>query len=388
MNTVCSTVRLSLVLVVLLARAALAADSSPPRPRGEAAAAEPATQAARWKCRRVLYNDDGSAAARSVAARGTDAAPLASGDVRPRIEEVAYAESRVDTVLLCINAQSTYYPTKVGTMTGTPPSPSDGNAASLKALFDAGVDPYAVMLAETKRRGREALLSFRMNDDHGADFQTTQFWVDHPECRLGRKALDFDCEEVRDYVARLIEEAVRRYDCDGIELDFNRFPTFFKDGATDERLAKMNSLVKRVRETLDEVGRARGRHLVLAVRVPSNYNRTPPTPETARQLGCDVAAWAGNGWLDFVVVSEWLHERGDLPVNQWKGAITAAAVYFGIECAWPASRRAEMGRTYLSADDYRRAADRLVKAGADGVYLFNFFCGPDPPFEVLCELGK
>jgi hypothetical protein len=27
---------------------------------------------------------------------------------------------------------------------------------------------------------------------------------------------------------------VNRCDCDGIELDFNRFPTFFKDGATDE----------------------------------------------------------------------------------------------------------------------------------------------------------
>ena len=37
---------------------------------------------------------------------------------------------------------------------------------------------------------------------------------------------------------RLIEEAVQRYDCDGIELDFQRFPTFFKDGTTEERVAR------------------------------------------------------------------------------------------------------------------------------------------------------
>ena len=54
---------------------------------------------------------------------------------------------------------------------------------------------------------------------------------------------------------RLIEEAVPRYDCDGLELDFNRFPTFFKAGATEERVAKMNSLVEQVRGMLDDVGR-------------------------------------------------------------------------------------------------------------------------------------
>jgi len=37
--------------------------------------------------------------------------------------------------------------------------------------------------------------------------------------------------EVRDYTVGLIDEAMRRYDCDGIELDFNRFPTFFKVGS-------------------------------------------------------------------------------------------------------------------------------------------------------------
>ena len=52
------------------------------------------------------------------------------------------------------------------------------------------------------------------------------------------------------------------------------------------------------------------------------------------------------------------------------------------------------GQKNLSADEYRRAAAALMKQGADGVYLFNFFTSREggtnayePPFEVLRDLG-
>jgi len=169
--------------------------------------------------------------------------------------------------------------------------------------------------------------------------------LDHPDWRLGgeryqgRDALDFGRDEVRDYTARFIEEAVRRYDCDGTELDFNRFPRFFKDGTADERTAKMNSLVERVRNMLDAVGRARGRRLVLGVRAPSNFGHTPPTPDTARQIGCGVPGWARNGWIDYVAVSEFLFERGDLPIGQWRQAIPRSRSMAASSARGAAARR-------------------------------------------------
>ncbi len=361
---------------------------------------EPVRQSTR--SRRVLYNFDGDSCL-STKAGSKGPVPVHIDDVKRLIEEVAYDGSRVDTVLVCVNAQVVYYPTKVGTMRGalsTPderakwPASEKQRFQNMKAFFDAGVDPYAVMLAEAKRRGREALLTFRMNDDHGNDFLRTQFLADHADWRLGTEqyhgkgAMDFARDEVRDYTFRLIEEAVRRYDCDGIELDFNRFPNFFKDGSVDERVAKMNLLVERVRNMLDEVGRERDRRLVLAVRVPSNLGRTPPTPETAKLLGCDVPAWVKHGWVDFVAVSEFLYERGDLPIDKWKQAITTVPVYGGIECTKGG------GAKNLTADEYRHAAAQLVDAGSDGVYLFNFFTSREggeaayePPFEVLSDLA-
>jgi hypothetical protein len=135
----------------------------------------------------------------------------------------------------------------------------------------------------------------------------------------------------------------------------------------EERVTKMNSLVERVRKMLDDVGRERKRHLMLSVRPPSNKGSTPPTPESARQLGCDVPAWVKNGWIDFVAVSEFLFERGDLPIDKWKQAIPNIPVYGGIECTRGG------GKKNLTADEYRGAATQLSKNGADGVYLFNFF---------------
>jgi hypothetical protein len=160
-------------------------------------------------------------------------------------------------------------------------------------------------------------------------------------------------------------------------------------GRDAERVAKMNSLVERIRALLDDVARERGRRLVLSVRVPSNYGATPPTPKTALERGCDVPGWVKRGWLDFVVVSEYLHERGELPIGLWKEAITTVPVYGGIECS------KGPGQGNLTADEYRQAASALGKAGADGVYLFNFFTsrewGPsaqEPPFEALRDLVK
>jgi len=68
--------------------------------------------------RRVLYNFDGDSCL-STKAGSRGPVPVDVEDVKRLIEEVAYEGSRVDTVLVCINAQVMYYPTSLGTMRGT-----------------------------------------------------------------------------------------------------------------------------------------------------------------------------------------------------------------------------------------------------------------------------
>ena len=347
--------------------------------------------------RRIIYNFDGDSCMWTRAGNN-DPVAINTEDLKTLIDEIAYDGSQVDTMLVCINAQVMYYPTEVGTMRGTLTPPEERSAwpaseqqrfKNMRVLFDAGIDPYAVMLAEAKKRGVEALLTFRMNDAHGNDFLRTKFWDDHPEYRIKGGALNFGVAEVREYVFRLIEEAVKRYDSDGIELDFQRFPTYFVDGTAEERVKKINELVERVRKMVDEVAKERGRDLIVAARIPSDYGNSPPSYETALAIGCDPAAWAKNGWVDFLVVTEFFIERYDLPIAPWKELITEVPIYGSIECT--EGRGIE---NWLTADKYRRAAKHLWADGADGIYLFNFFTsrekGKDarePPFEVLKELG-
>ncbi|MBI2927819.1 MAG: hypothetical protein HYY24_19175 [Verrucomicrobia bacterium] len=380
------------------------------------------------KARRILYNLDGDSCMTLKAGR-KGPGPITPDDLRTIFAELTRPSSQVDTLLVCVNAQVMYYPSKAGTMRGTLateaerakwPASEQQRFRNVQAMFEAGVDPYALLLAEARRRGLEALLTFRMNDAHGNDFLRTAFWRDHPEYRLGNGALDFTHEAVRDYVFRLIEEAVQRYQCDGIELDFQRFPTFFapsrsRDGKAaieeseirspksesgpnsttsppteaEERIAEINSLVERVRRMLDAEGRKRNRRLVLAARVPSDYGKSPPSHEKSREIGCDPVAWAKHGWIDFLTVSEFLFVRYDLPIRPWKQLIPSIPIYGGIECA-EGSRLKQC----LTPEKYRRAARHLWAEGADGIYLFNFFTTREwekdafePPFEVLRELG-
>ncbi|MBM3845751.1 MAG: hypothetical protein FJ405_05625 [Verrucomicrobia bacterium] len=352
------------------------------------------------KVRRVLYNLDGDSCMTLKAGR-KGPGPVSIDDLRRIPAELRLPGSQVDTLLLCINAQVTYFPSREGTMRGESSTPeerarwSPGESQrfqNLKNFFDSGTDPYAVILKAAREQGMEALISIRMNDDHGDDFLRTKFWEQNPEARLGKGALDFGQAAVRDYIVRIIGEALERYDCDGVELDFQRFPSFFKQGAETDtaRLTKLNEIVRRVRDLADLKGKRIGKRLIVAARAPSNYGRQPPSPEASRAIGCDPAEWARQGWIDFLTISDFLFVRYDLAIRPWKKLIPQIPIYGGIECTEGSGLE-----QCMTPARYRRAARHLWQDGADGIYLFNFFTtrehGADafePPFEVLSQIGS
>ena len=206
--------RVPLVAAALLAMLATgqraAADSGQPR--------TPRT-------RRVLYNLDGDSCMFTKKNAKTPVT-VTPDDLKTVVDEITYPGSQVDTLLVCINAQCMYYPTKVGDRRGTlatpaerakwPPS-EEQRFRNVEAMFAAGVDPYALLLSEARRHGLEALLTYRMNDIHGDAYLEHKFWVRHPEYRLPKPydsfavrhaGLDFRHDAVCDYTFRLIEEAV------------------------------------------------------------------------------------------------------------------------------------------------------------------------------------
>lgn len=354
--------------------------------------------------RRILYNLDGDSCMTLIGGR-PGAGPVNSNDLVRIVSELTAPGSQVDTLLLCLNAQVTYYPSRTGTMRGTRSTPAERAAwprreqqrfENIQAFYDAGVDPYAVIFAEAKRRGLETLITFRMNDAHGNDFLRTAFWQDHPDFQLPNGALDFSSDAVRNYVFELIEEAVQRYPCDGVELDFQRFPSFFKSETRESleaRIQKIDRLVERIRLMLDVEGARRNHRLLLSARLPSGYGLEEPTYEKSRALGCNPAEWANRGWIDFLTVSEWLFTSKTLKVSAWKQHVGGVPIYAAMQPETQPSLSESHCDYCLGAEGYRQYARERWADGADGIYLFNFFTTREwpepvePPYQVLSQLA-
>ena len=164
-----------------------------------------------------------------------------------------------------------------------------------------GVDFHARALARCHHHGMEGWISVRMNDVHDVDLPTSPqldtFWKQHPDFRrvpyrFSRwfdRQLDYARPEVRQHYWILLEEIGNRYDLDGLELDFMRFPYHFRIGQELAGGELLTAWLLEVRGLTDAAAKRLGHPVRLGVRVPAE-------PETARQMGLDAVRWAREGW--------------------------------------------------------------------------------------------
>jgi hypothetical protein len=156
-----------------------------------------------------------------------------------------------------------------------------------------------------------------------------------------------------------------------VELDWLRYPKFFRDGEVNA--AVLTEFVREARTILDETAKRHGHPLRLVTRVPDS-------PARAKELGLHVEAWMKAGWIDAVIAGNGF-TFGSNALDQW---VTLAhrhrvPVYGVIE-------RMPRGFTrYGSPETLRAAAATLWARGADGLYTFNFYNTAEYP--LLAELS-
>ncbi len=249
-----------------------------------------------------------------------------------------------------------------------------------RTLHEKKLNPYRFWLDETRRRGRGAFLSCRMNDLHGADdpdfFLHCDFWRDHPQFYRYRhpnrpaifwtmRAFDFGCREVREYFLKLLREYLFEYGPDGLELDWMRFGWHFRPGHEDEGRRIMTDFHAEVRSLADTAAKVHGHPIRLAARVPAHI-------EDAYDLGYDVKSWVDQKSIDWVTPTAfWASTDSEMPIRLWRQLlgpdVTIAA---GLEL---------LVRPWLDSDSFRSTAAcvfgqaaNYLSQGADRLYLFNF----------------
>lgn len=344
---------------------------------------------------RFIFNNDGT---NILGNRLHGGRPLIPQDVFDYVDLLA--GSPITSFFICPNSSMPYYDSDVeraiGCASGEPtansgpwPHPNENceiYGRSICSLLEHGTNLVALCVQRARELGMEAFVTMRMNDLHHHNTQVRQplaqgdFWLSHPEYRVGPHpgwhadgALDFAQEPVRRYKLALVEELCRRFDIDGLELDFMRFPVNFPFGTGEAHTETMTAFVREVRAIARREGERRGRPLLLTARVPSSLAH-------CRWTGLDPAAWAREGLLDFLTASCVFHDF-PLPLAEFRAALGGtfrlplyAAIENGIGRA--------SGREFRSHAMYRAAAAHLHAEGADGIYLFNFFLTHRAP-EVL-----
>jgi hypothetical protein len=275
-----------------------------------------------------------------------------------------------------------------------------------------GGDVVKVFIDRCRAKGQAAFISFRMNDAHHKEFvdpkpgdkpsssigmSVTRFYAEHPEHRIkpgSQRGADlvqnFAVPEVRAQKLALIRELCENYDLDGLELDFLRFYSYFREETPlEQRRAIMTDLVKEVRQMI-------GPKRWLSARVPCYL----PALDA---LGLDLKALVAAG-LDMVNASAHYFTTQQHDLAAIRKQTAGAALYFELcHTIW----KGDKVQAGYDVFPFRRATREHLQTsahlayarGADGISLFNFAyyrqhgqgegrgLFGEPPFEALKALG-
>jgi len=192
--------------------------------------------------------------------------------------------------------------------------------------------------------------------------------------------LDYARPEVRAYILNSLADLAGRYEVDGFQLDWMRFPRHLSGRTADEVWAKRDALTEfmgSVRRMLDEVGTRRGKCLLLAVRVPT-------WPEGCRALGVDVAEWNRRNLVDFITPAPFLSSDFRIPIEAFRSLLSEhpIPIYAGTDLN-------HSGRCH-TVESYRGWALNMYDQGADGLNVFNFPCWTEylgeQPYDWIADL--
>ena len=384
----------NLSVIVLLVGFLLPACSAPPpsdqttadevRPDPESDDFQRLRREARQRPRRIIFNNDGDDNLYFPRGKPATAHNLLARRTLPVVG------THVDTIFYCTTQSFGAYShrTEVAEQ-HLQDLPREGFRNLTRELALQGTDSLAITVDYCRSEGIEIFASVRMNDIHdgsGYALLGSDYKKRNPQFLFGTQekpppygywtGVDYGQPAVRDHAFHILEELIRNYDIDGLELDFWRHPPFFKTHAwgqpvTTAELEGMTELLRRLRQAADAQGRRRERPLLIAARVLES-------PELSQDMGLDLITWLREDLIDLVIV-------GEISLVPWEETIELGH-RFGVP-VYPCLRRSTLAAHSGSMESLRAQALSAWRKGADGIYLFNIF--PEEGYQqVFSELGE
>ena len=292
-----------------------------------------------------------------------------------------------------------YHNQAIADRRGKEAAEKDTQAATMKALLDAGTDPFRLTIEACRERGVLIVASYRMNAEDFYD-QTTDmsdFGRAHKHLQIPEAhCLDPAHPEVYKHRIEIFAEVAKKYDIDGIEFDFRRWTHMISNPRKNHTV--LTRMVAETRKMLREVAKHKGRRrLLLGVRVGPmlagsfqeadfpGASSTLSNP-SCEDLGLDVKTWIEKGYVDYVAPSLFWPRWPGLPKTA-EFAELAQGRDVGIyptlfpmppELKEEAKKLGGIGvddgeRLLRYKDRFCAAALQLYADGADGVSTFNWY---------------
>lgn len=239
----------------------------------------------------------------------------------------------------------------------------------LKSWWEAGIDPVRLFCEETRKRGKEAFFSYRLN---GTDMTSIAplsrplykdahpDWLIHTWESYGNPGYwNFAKRGVREYKIQILKEIAENYDYDGIEIDFARVPVTLPPGRQWENRGHLTTFMRAARKMTLEEEENRGRPFLLAARVPE-------TLEGCHFDGIDVETWAREQLVDLFILG---NRSFDVDIAAFRRISdgTGIKLYPCVD-----DHHATDGYLHPPIEVLRGVYSSWWHQGADGIQTFNF----------------
>lgn len=344
--------------------------------------------AARHKPRGLIYNDDGNDTYVEY-----DNYP-GDFDINDATEPMTHErflskrtdgleDSQVSTIMYCDGVFNSYHHRTSGETTVRKRDWS-------YILADTHMDSLETKIDFGKKHDIEVFWSMRMNDCHDASYQENELdpWKqEHSDWLMSGKydsamnlrygvqfwsAVDYGTPEVRQKVYNILKDTVSRYDVDGIQLDFSRYPLFFRQVCQTgevwpESKERMNNLIRSLRAMLDQISIERDKPLLMAVYVKDSI-------DFCTALGLDINTWLEEDLVDMVQI------RTTVAIQSWEDSV---AEYSPYDVQLHATFDTYLAMEKDSSPDFNKEAALAYRAGVDGIQLYNNFSPKGALFDTL-----
>lgn len=253
-----------------------------------------------------------------------------------------------------------------------------------KALFDKGIDIYDVALQRARKRGLQGWITMRMNDIHGVNDPSSCGlsirWLRRPDLRRDPTArtqaypphaFDYAHDEVKDLYTAAAMELLERYDADGFDADWTRFPWHLTPGKERELSCRLTDVMRAIRKKAREMEKLRGHPITVSATVMSD-------PEEALACGMDVFEWVREGLVDSVTVANFFScVNFNVSYREWCRRLHAIdpKVLVTPRTDTSVTKDRQCGMTLA---EYCGWFERLQEQGCDDFAFFNFFDRAEP----------